>query len=120
MWSCRGKSKLSFTEILPPDFIGQDTKDQINVLSSRAQASLSHETNEIHAEVSYTFLCEDINRWQTHKGSAVVNIIQGSPNTLHQPLFCLFNYVHDNGQNACLEKANISRLAFVSPFPPDQ
>lgn len=37
-------------------------------------------------------------RGQTHKGSAVVNTIQGSLNTLHQPLFYLFNYVHDMGK----------------------
>lgn len=37
-------------------------------------------------------------RGQAHKGCAVVNTFQGSLNTLHQPLFYLFNYVHDMGK----------------------
>lgn len=50
--SCRDNSKLSTS---PSWLTEQNTKDQVVILLSWVWASLSHETKEICAEVSYTF-----------------------------------------------------------------
>lgn len=53
-------------------------------------------------------------RWQTHKGSAVVINIQGS---WHQPFFYLFKYVHEMGKAHVLKRQIFAGWHLFSPPP---